>query len=260
MSFLTSRQSTILNRTVDVHIERAQPVGSRLLTEVCGDLDFSPATIRNEMGHLEEMGFLTQPHISSGRVPTDSGYRYYLNHSIFKEPPCEADFELDAPADLIPLGEGAAEALVQHLSSSVREASLVLLTENLPSGAKRHRLFLQGSAYFLEKPEFQDVQKLRPVFSAFEEKNRLIGALLEQAGSPEVRVSVGHENGLEGFHECSVVSGGYCAGHSFSGLVAVIGPRRMHYSRIIATVRQMSALMAGFFFESEEADTHESGR
>jgi len=255
MQFLTHRQSVILNRTVDAHIESAQPVGSRLLTEAY-DMDFSPATIRTEMGHLEEFGYLAQPHVSSGRIPTDSGYRYYLDHAILKNLPAGGTQEAEMPPGLKTEREDLADIVVQRLSACVREAGVVLLVETLPSGTKRHRLFLQGSAYLLEKPEFQDVQRLRPVLAAFEEKNRLIDALLAQGAAADIQVCVGQENGLENFHECSVVSGRCLNAETFTGLVAVIGPRRMPYSKIIAKVRQMTVLM-NEFFENEEIDFHE---
>jgi len=84
METLSERQAIILQRLVDAHIQYAQPVGSRLLTERF-DMGYSPATVRHEMGYLEEMGYLTHPHTSSGRVPTDLGFRYYVDHSLFEE-------------------------------------------------------------------------------------------------------------------------------------------------------------------------------
>ncbi len=255
MQSLTSRQSVILNRTVDAHIESAQPVGSRLLTQAY-DMDFSPATIRTEMGHLEEFGYLAQPHVSAGRIPTDSGYRYYLDHAVLKDVPDGRAQETEMPASLKAERAELADMIVRQLSACVREAGVVLLVETLPTGEKRQRLFLQGSAYLLEKPEFQNIQKLRPVLTAFEERNRLMDALLAQGYSSDIRVSVGHENGLENFHECSVVSGRCLNSERVSGLVAVIGPRRMPYAKIIAKVRQMTVLM-NEFFEKGETDFHE---
>ena len=77
MQDLTLRQQTILVFVIREYVESAKPVGSRVLAEKYG-LEYSPATIRAELSRLEEMGYLTHPHTSAGRVPTDSGYRYFV--------------------------------------------------------------------------------------------------------------------------------------------------------------------------------------
>lgn len=78
---LTERQRLILNAIVDDYIRSAEPVGSRSISKR-GDVGYSPATIRNEMSDLEEMGFLEQPHTSAGRIPSHKGYRYYVDHLV----------------------------------------------------------------------------------------------------------------------------------------------------------------------------------
>ena len=84
MSMLTTRQLLILQLTVDDFIKSAQPVGSRQLSEK-PEAPFSPATIRNEMADLEEMGYLEKTHTSSGRVPSEKGYRFYVDHLLTEE-------------------------------------------------------------------------------------------------------------------------------------------------------------------------------
>ncbi len=76
---LTERQRLILNAIVDDYIRSAEPVGSRSISKR-GDVGYSPATIRNEMADLEDLGFLEQPHTSAGRIPSHKGYRYYVDH------------------------------------------------------------------------------------------------------------------------------------------------------------------------------------
>jgi len=78
---LTERQKMILHAIVDDYIRSAEPVGSRSISKR-GDVAFSPATIRNEMSDLEELGFLEQPHTSAGRIPSNKGYRYYVDHLV----------------------------------------------------------------------------------------------------------------------------------------------------------------------------------
>jgi heat-inducible transcriptional repressor len=78
---LSERQRLILNAIIDDYIRSAEPVGSRSISKR-GDVSYSPATIRNEMSDLEEMGFLEQPHTSAGRIPSNKGYRYYVDHLV----------------------------------------------------------------------------------------------------------------------------------------------------------------------------------
>ena len=75
---LSDRKRRILKAIIDEYIENAEPVGSKIIA-ARGRLDVSPATIRNEMSELEELGYLEQPHISAGRVPSTAGYRLYVN-------------------------------------------------------------------------------------------------------------------------------------------------------------------------------------
>jgi heat-inducible transcriptional repressor len=78
---MTPRRQAVLGLVIRYYIEKGQPVGSKSFVESYG-LDISPATIRNEMSALEELGYLTHPHTSAGRVPTDQGYRYFVEHLL----------------------------------------------------------------------------------------------------------------------------------------------------------------------------------
>src|SRR5215510_10284711 len=81
MTNLTERQKTLLLLLIRDYIDTAQPVGSKRLVEHY-HLDISPATIRNEMAALTEMGYLRQPHTSAGRVPSEEGYRYFVGQMM----------------------------------------------------------------------------------------------------------------------------------------------------------------------------------
>ena len=89
---LSDRKKRILKAIVDEYIENAEPVGSKIIA-ARSRLDISPATIRNEMSELEELGFLEQPHVSAGRVPSTAGYRLYVNELMqnYALSPREAD-------------------------------------------------------------------------------------------------------------------------------------------------------------------------
>ncbi|MBC7333163.1 MAG: heat-inducible transcription repressor HrcA [Actinobacteria bacterium] len=81
---LTQRKKEILQETIVEFIKRAEPVSSQSIARKLGS-ELSPATIRKEMAELEEMGYLTHPHTSAGRIPTDMGYRYYVDHIVYEK-------------------------------------------------------------------------------------------------------------------------------------------------------------------------------
>src|SRR6516225_11772169 len=91
---LTERQREVILRVVEEYVATGQPVGSKSLVERSG-LHVSPSTVRNELAELEQIGLLTHPHTSAGRVPTDSGYRYYASTLLERLEPQPAAFDLD---------------------------------------------------------------------------------------------------------------------------------------------------------------------
>lgn len=134
---LTERQKLILNAIVDDYIRSAEPVGSRTISKR-GDVNFSPATIRNEMSDLEELGYLEQPHTSAGRIPSHKGYRYYVDHLV-KRGNLSVQ-ELDALRTFFTEKLQEMEHLIQHvatmLSSLTNYTSIVLGPELLSTTLK----------------------------------------------------------------------------------------------------------------------------
>ena len=88
---ITSRQAIVLRKVVEGHVARGQPVGSRWLADQ-GDVPWGPSTVRAELARLEELGLLQHPHTSAGRVPTDHGYRHYVDDLL-----AAGSAELDRP-------------------------------------------------------------------------------------------------------------------------------------------------------------------
>ncbi|PTQ51129.1 MAG: Heat-inducible transcription repressor HrcA [Brockia lithotrophica] len=117
MELLNERQEAILRAVVELHVRFAEPIGSRTIAKLAG-IPLSPATIRNEMADLEEMGYLEQPHTSAGRIPSEKGYRYYVDHIL---PAVEEAFSVE---------EGVLERLLrlpyEEAERALREAAEVL--------------------------------------------------------------------------------------------------------------------------------------
>lgn len=122
---LDPRSRTILLETVRDYVETAEPVGSRTLSKKLPD-KLSSATIRNVMADLEDMGYLQQPHTSAGRVPTDRGYRYFVNQLLKSEakPASLSRFTGDIEQESL---EDVLESACSFLSTNTHQAGLVML-------------------------------------------------------------------------------------------------------------------------------------
>ena len=134
MKELTLRQQKVLNRVVETHIETAQPVGSRTITERYR-IESSPATVRHEMGILGEMGYLDQPHTSSGRIPTDQGYRHYVDHGLeesfdWEESFSEIEERLYDLSEEIWEPESFVEEASRVLAARTQEVGLIFLADS----------------------------------------------------------------------------------------------------------------------------------
>lgn len=136
---LTERQRLILKAIVDDYIRSAEPVGSRSISKREG-IGFSPATIRNEMADLEELGYLEQPHTSAGRIPSTLGYRYYVDHLIKQQ---DDEIELDKAKVHSFLFEelNRMEQVIQHAAlvlSNLTNYTSILLGPELFSNSLQH--------------------------------------------------------------------------------------------------------------------------
>lgn len=257
MQTLSPRQNNILRGVIETHIETTQPVGSRLIAEKYA-LSFSPATIRNEMGALEELGYLTHPHTSSGRLPTDHGYRYYIDHTSFEDRTAEAESCLDQGLASVMEEDQKEEFWDQvslFLSSFSQEIGLALTPsgdEAIPERSRRVRLSFQGVPYMLEKPEFQDVRKVRNLLGVFEERTTLTHWVLTHVDPEHVSVSVGREHAHEALEDCAIVTARYSAGDGREGVLAVLGPKRMAYRQIIPLVSR-AAILVGNILKTMES-------
>jgi heat-inducible transcriptional repressor len=120
---LTPRQREILRRVVEEYVSTGQPVGSKTLVERSG-LDASPSTVRAELAELESLGLLTHPHTSAGRVPTESGYRYYADELLHRLDPHPPEFPLDLHTTRTEV-EAALQATTEMLSQVTRLLALV---------------------------------------------------------------------------------------------------------------------------------------
>ncbi|WP_318508341.1 heat-inducible transcriptional repressor HrcA [Bacillus sp. T3] len=329
---LTDRQLLIFQVIVDDFIRSAQPIGSRSLSKK-DEISFSSATIRNEMADLEEMGFIEKTHISSGRIPSEKGYRYYVDHllspqsletgdvlqvrSIFEERIYELEKIVQKSAkilsdltnytsivlgpavnenrlkkiQIVPLNKETAIAIIVtdtghvenrmfHLPSSLDANDIEKLVNilndrlvNVPmvdlnekiykevaTLLRQHihhydsmintiadtlklpttnKLFFGGKTNMLRQPEFHDLEKIRLLMNMIEQEDSIYDLL--QKNPVGIHVKIGRENNNEAMENCSLITATYSVGAEKLGSIAILGPTRMEYSRVIGLLQVISS-------------------
>lgn len=335
---LDPRKRAILQAVIHDYVETCEPVGSNALLRR-HQLGVSSATVRNEMAELEELGYLEQPHTSAGRIPSDKGYRSYVDDILtvreltqeeqdsIRETMSRNIHELRTlitrAADvlagrteltslvltpqygdsrlkqvkilMIEPGkalvvvvltagvvrdrlirvpnvlnseqlQGVAEALEKALAGQkLSDITLVTVTDagqkdEIPDSLLNQVLFetylsikqaenidvyMQGSHHMLKQPEFSDVGRAHRFLDTMSQNGLVAGYLRELEeeqgeGKGAYAVRIGQEIALEGMEDCSFISTSYRIGDSVSGKIAVIGPKRMLYSKIISDVSFMN--------------------
>jgi len=254
---LTFRQSFILNRVVDVFIETGHPVSSQAVSDA-SPRPVSPATVRNEMGALEDFGYLAQSHQSSGRIPTDRGYRHYLDCGI---EPCAQDhgyfLELsDSFSQRFKFVEDMPRLVEESavvLSELSRQLGLLVVPDTGNAEPARSGMTAQGLRYLLDQPECRDSSKIRPLVRAIEEKEKLKLWIDRHAEVHCAKVFVGAEHQVEDLEDYAIVTARYETGHDgVSGAIAVIGLKRMAYARVLPIISEMAGVVGKVFQRMEE--------
>ncbi len=137
---LSKRQLQILQAVIDDYVQNAEPVGSRSISKKCG-LGVSPATIRNEMADLEEMGYLTHPHTSAGRIPSDKGYRLYVNDLMRKK--SLTPKEKRAISDRLSASRDEFDATIKHAAELLSEITHLASFAMTPAGNQDRLKFIK---------------------------------------------------------------------------------------------------------------------
>ena len=323
---LDKRKAYILATVVYEYIATAEPVGSNTLTQKY-NLGVSSATIRNEMAELEALGYLEQPHTSAGRVPSDAGYRTYVdtlmqpeqlpvldrrriqddlreasrelgdvietttrllgrlsnNLAFVVTPPTDVHafrhiqliwlgaktgvaivmttmgsaaqsmFELQqdvTPDDLTRLSNALNARLGGKLLGEIKDADVSGAVDEIGLGddlrgavnaalrgarsSESPSISASGAQNLLDQPEFHDLRKLRSILNIVEEQKTLYDLVADSMTNEQTTVKIGHELGSDDILECSVVTVPYRFGEHAIGMLAILGPRRMPYGRLMA--------------------------
>ncbi|NLG52137.1 MAG: heat-inducible transcription repressor HrcA [Chloroflexi bacterium] len=343
---LSSRQSEIFRILVQEYISTANPVGSGTIQKI-GGMEISSATIRNELASLEEMGFLTQPHTSAGRIPTVQGYRYYVErlmqhvdlpaierhmirhqfHQIRLDleqwmrltaailahkaqsaslvtPPHAVNsrfkyleivsirdtlclmilvlhdssvyqkmLSLNEPKsqdDLKKISNKLNELLKNRSVRDIRNSTNPELTglQGLEAEVFEHvlmqmrqadqrlfrNIYQDGLVNVLHQPEFVEPAKFRQLVELLEQRDYLETVLSRILNANGVQIIIGSEGLHEDILDISLVLSPYGIKGKASGVLGIMGPTRMQYSRVISTVQYIAQLMDGLI-----ADMYNTG-
>jgi heat-inducible transcriptional repressor len=228
---MTERQAHILATIIEQYAEIAAPVGSVTLAKL---FNVSSATIRAEMARLEEMGLIAQPHTSAGRIPTDKGYRFYVNQI--------------SGAEATPVLDRTARAIEARVSSvtqpdrAIRSAvdSLVELTHNLGLATIGDQLYLSGISNLFGQPEFLNSAAVRQVASLLD---NLEPWLHEVAPNEPLNVYIGAENPIGKASGCTLIISRFRSPYSDHSYIGVLGPTRQSYGRVMGLVQQTGSML-----------------
>ena len=181
-----TRQEDVLALIVKRYVETADPVGSRYIAKQLG---LSSATIRNVMSDLEDAGYIMHPHTSAGRIPTDKGYRYYIeslmrvkivNEALTKSVKNEYTHAVRSLEDVL--------QRTSHLISNLTNYVGVALF------SEYHKLYLDGASHIVEQPEFKDFRKLYIILRCLEEKRDIMDLLAGDFGTDKLTIHIGKDN------------------------------------------------------------------
>lgn len=251
---LAPRQREVLHAVIRDHIASARPVGSAELVRRYR-MSVSAATVRSVLAALEQLGLLTHPHTSSGRVPTDLGYRYFieslmpqadlrpeervmLSHQFRQAQPDTTEWLRLAAATLARLTAEAAIATYDR----VLEAHEITWPGDDVTWSRR--IHYDGIDQVLAQPEFGALDRVQGVVSLLHDRELLARALPDSLDEGDVAVTIGGEHVLEPLRPFSLVVGRYGDRAGAFGYVGVVGPTRMDYQRTIGAVRCVGALMS----------------
>jgi transcriptional regulator of heat shock response len=243
---LEKRKQKILSAIIKDYQHTAEPVGSRTISRSHLP-DLSPATIRNEMADLEEEGYIVQPHTSAGRIPTDRGYRFYVDRLMKALHPTHREEEMVKSCF-----RQATYNLDEILHQTARLLSHALDYTAIVVNLGSHRkTFSAGTSNLLHQPEFRNLSQMERILELLEEEDLLTEIVEEYSLPDEVSIKIGSENKYKQVKECSVIVSSYQVDDKHLGGIGLIGPTRMYYSKATTLIDYVAKELSKVFSQKE---------
>lgn len=235
-SEITQRQAKVLACIVKLNSETGKPVASKELIEK-GYFDVSGATLRNEMQALEEAGLITHPHTSSGRIPTDEGFRYFVNQ-LMDHVELSMKERQTLKAEILKLQAVNAEIgrrLAKLLSSHSSQASFAILPEEVSS---------TGISNILDNDQFlpEDAKEIARFFDNLDDYAEQI---ISDYADKEPQTFIGKELTLSRGSDYSMIVSGVKLPSGKKGVIGLVGPKSMKYPKNISLMEYITKFLGG---------------
>lgn len=235
MKPLSPRQISIIKAIVEEYTSTGEAIGSDTLDKKY-NLGVSPATIRNEMVRLEDLGYLKQPHTSAGRVPTPIALKLYVSE-LMREQELSVTEEVSVKERMWD-HRAKLDKLLQETTKVLSEKTGTIGFVTTSDGS----IYSSGYANLLNLPEFFDIDVTRQVLSIVESYTQLEGIFARSGGSQPFHIVIGDEFGNEYLYPCAMAYVDF--GTSvLNGHLGVIGPARLNYPYVMPMLRHMSGLL-----------------
>lgn len=217
---MNDRKKAILSAIIDEHVSsEGKTVASKSLVDKY-KLEVSPATVRNEMFDLEKEGFIYQPHTSAGRIPTEKGWRFYIDNFL-KETELKNDVKALIDRSLGDKGvtyDTAVKNVAKSLAELSRDAVFVGFTPD--------SFYYTGLSNLFRQPEFQKLDLVCHVSSVVDHFDEVLSKLFDEV-TEETKILLGEENPFG--TECSSMITRYKSDEGVNGIFGILGPMRMDY-------------------------------
>lgn len=239
---LTNRQQQILQALISEYTRSAEPVSSNIIVQKY-HLDVCPATIRAELIELEQSGYLEQPHTSAGRIPTNEGYRYFVN-SLMKAQALSRD-------EMMKLQQTVSQLQSEYIRLARMSAKLLAeCSDNvaITTGMRHNQKEVHnaGIKQIMNQPEFYNkTDALSQLMETLDYIEDHIDEITHTTQPKEVMIYIGSENPYkEETEDLSMILSQYTTNNQEQGLVAIIGPKRMPYARNVSLIENMTKLLS----------------
>lgn len=235
---MNERQSQILIAVIEEYTKSGLPVGSSALVNKY-HFDVSPATLRNDMAHLEKLGLLHQPHTSAGRIPTDKGYRYFVEE-IMPERELSRSEQQTLQKELLQL-----RAQNQRLTRTTAKLLSTLSGYVAVSGMPHNNDFSEhGLKTLLQNVDTDNLDEICALAESLDYIDERCDELMVELSDGETKIFIGSENPLSKTENYSMVVSQY-EQNGEKGIVALIGPKNMEYDKNKSLINYVKKILGG---------------
>lgn len=226
---MNERKSAIFGAIIKEHVNKGNTVASKVLVDKY-DFKLSPATMRNEMSELEKEGYIFQPHTSAGRIPTEKGWKYYIENFIENKPIIKKHKDV---LDKILAEKGIShETAVKRVSKGLAEIS----KDAVFVGFSPDNFYYTGLSHLFKNPEFQKLDLVQHISEVVDHLDEVITDMFDEVSeSDQERVLIGSDNPFGA--ECSTIITGFRNERNEPGVFGVLGPMRMNYENNMSLIK-----------------------